>query len=175
MSQTRTSYVYRTPHGPLSVSAKGKAITAVVLGDIRRSAADEVDAQKAGRHAQRIVWEPTETTNRAATELLEYFSGKRRAFDLDLAPDGTEFQKAAWKAVAKIPYGQTRTPRDIACAIGRPSSYRMVGAAVKACPIAILIPTHRIVGANGRPLGVDADARLKTACLKLEQTQKQSL
>lgn len=152
-SKDRSYYTYRTPHGPLTIGVAGDAVCAVVLGE----------AKLAG------TCKPSELSNACATELLEYFAGKRTAFDLPLAPEGTDFQKRVWHAVEAIPYGQTRTNADIAAAVGSPESFRMVGSAVKKNPIVALIPAHRVVGANGKPSGSDKHAQLRAAFLELER------
>jgi methylated-DNA-[protein]-cysteine S-methyltransferase len=85
----------------------------------------------------------------ASVQLRSYFAGKRRAFDLPLAPRGTEFQRAVWDALRRIPYGETTTYTDIAQRIGRPAAVRAVGAANGANPIPIVIPCHRVIGASG--------------------------
>ena len=99
--------------------------------------------------------------NRCATELLEYFSGKRSVFDLKLFEQGTDFQKQVWRACGLIPYGQTSTPQDVARSIGKPGSYRAVGTAVKDNPIAILIPAHRVVLSSGYVSKRDDSAKLR--------------
>ena len=88
---------------------------------------------------------------------------------MPLAPAGTAFQKKVWAAVEKIPYGQTRTASQVAAAAGAPDSARSVGTALRACPIAVLVPAHRVVRANGYTRGEDKRARLGAACLALEQ------
>lgn len=150
-SKDRSYYTYRTPHGPLTIGVAGDAVCAVVLGKAKLAGACK----------------PSELSNACATELLEYFAGKRTAFDLPLAPEGTDFQKRVWHAVEAIPYGQTRTNADIAAAVGSPESFRMVGSAVKKNPIVALIPAHRVVGANGKPSGSDKHAQLRAAFLEL--------
>ncbi len=99
-----------------------------------------------GKHPQRTSSDhnPSSFTNRCANELLEYLSGKRRVFDLPLAMGGTPFEQAVWKAVEAIPYGQTCTCTDIALRIGQPGCHRQVGRAAAACPLAPVVPTHRI-------------------------------
>lgn len=146
-------YTYFTSYGPLSIAARGKCVTNVALEQREFPGA----------------FEPSETTNRCATQILQYLSGKRKGFDLQLAPEGTAFQKRVWASVEKIPYGQTRTASQVAKAIGAEGSARSVGAALSACPIAILIPIHRMVRADGYTRGEDKQARLGAACLLLEK------
>lgn len=146
-------YIYFTPFGPISIGARGRSVTAVELGK----------AQLEG------TFGPSEATNRCATQLLQYLGGKRKGFDIPLAPTGSPFQKKVWAAVGKIPYGQTRTASQIATAIGAPESARSVGSALGACPIAVLVPIHRVVRADGYTRGEDKQARLGAACLALER------
>ena len=149
----QTHYLYRTPYGPVAIGATRRAVTAVVLGE----------AELPGENR------PTDLTNRCATELMEYLAGKRRSFSTPVAPEGTDFQRRVWKALRAVPYGQTRTTAELAAAIGAPGSFRMVGAAVRANPVAVLVPCHRVVGANGRTPGAGRAARMREACLKLER------
>ena len=88
-----------------------------------------------------------------AAQLREYFDGKRRAFDVPLAPRGTPFQLAVWTQLRAIRYGDTRSYLDIAKALGKPAAVRAVGAANGANPIPILIPCHRVIGSNGALTG----------------------
>jgi methylated-DNA-[protein]-cysteine S-methyltransferase len=101
-------------------------------------------------------------------ELGEYFAGKRKSFDVKLAPEGTEFQKAAWKALTKIPFGQTRSYGEQAAAIGNPKAVRAIGAANGRNPIAIVVPCHRVIGANGTLTGYAGGLDKKEFLLKLE-------
>ncbi len=101
-------------------------------------------------------------------ELGEYFAGKRKSFDVKLAPEGTEFQRAAWKALTKIPFGQTRSYGEQAAAIGNPKAVRAIGAANGRNPIAIVVPCHRVIGANGTLMGYAGGLDKKEFLLKLE-------
>ncbi|MDR7664311.1 methylated-DNA--[protein]-cysteine S-methyltransferase [Methanosarcina sp. Z-7115] len=101
-------------------------------------------------------------------QLEAYFSGKLKSFDLKLAPEGTDFQKSVWKALCKIPCGETRTYKDIAVSIGKPKAYRAVGLANNRNPIAIIVPCHRVIGANGKLTGYASGLDVKAFLLKLE-------
>lgn len=90
---------------------------------------------------------------RAAAQLAEYFAGRRTAFDLALAPGGTSFQARVWRALARIPYGETRSYGALARSIGRPAASRAVGAANGRNPISIIIPCHRLIGSSGELTG----------------------
>lgn len=105
----------------------------------------------------------------AEEELNEYFAGTRHRFTLPLAPKGTAFQQAVWAQLLQIPYGETRTYGQLAAALGRPQAYRAVGGACHANPIGILIPCHRVVGANGGLTGYAGGLEVKRYLLELEQ------
>lgn len=145
-------FSYRTPHGSVTIRTVESGVAQIVFGE----------AELAG------VRQPSELANRAATELLEYLAGRRRAFDLPLAPEGTAFQRMVWDELRNTPYGCTRTSGDVARALGRPGSYRAVGGAARKNPLAILIPDHRL-SSGGRPLGAGEAARLRGALLALER------
>ncbi len=105
---------------------------------------------------------------RAAAQLAEYFAGRRRVFDLTLAPSGTPFQHAVWKAIATVPAGETISYTELARRAGHPGSFRAVGAATGRNPIAIVVPCHRIVGADGSLTGYAGGLARKRALLALE-------
>ncbi len=104
-----------------------------------------------------------------ARQLEAYFSGKLKSFDIKLAPEGTEFQKSVWNALCEIPYGETRTYKDIAVSIGNPKAYRAVGLANNRNPIAIIVPCHRVIGADGKLTGYASGLDVKEFLLKLEE------
>lgn len=108
--------------------------------------------------------------DKAEAQLHEYFAGTRQCFDLPLAPAGTPFQRAVWDALCDIPYGETRTYAQIAAAVGNPKACRAVGMANNRNPIAILIPCHRVIGADGRLTGYAGGLDVKKALLALETT-----
>ena len=89
----------------------------------------------------------------AEKQLAEYFAGSRREFDLPLAPQGTAFQRKVWDALTEIPYGETRSYGEIAARIGNPKACRAVGMANNRNPLSILIPCHRVIGADGSLTG----------------------
>lgn len=92
----------------------------------------------------------------AVRQLREYFAGERTRFDLALAPAGTPFQLAAWRALRDIPFGETRSYAQQAAAIGRASAVRAIGAANGRNPLPIVVPCHRVIGKNGRLVGFAA-------------------
>lgn len=108
-----------------------------------------------------------------ARQLDEYFAGDRREFDLPLDLRGTDFQRAAWLALAEVPYGETRSYAEQADAIGRPGAFRAVGAANGKNPVPIVLPCHRIIGADGSLTGFGGGLPLKQRLLGHEQSQQQ--
>jgi O-6-methylguanine DNA methyltransferase len=104
----------------------------------------------------------------ASTQLTEYFAGKRREFDLELAPYGTDFQLRVWDALRAIPFGAVRNYGDIAHAIGQPHASRAVGQANGRNPIPIVIPCHRVIAADGTIGGYSAGLKIKFKLLALE-------
>lgn len=105
---------------------------------------------------------------RAASQLGEYFAGRLRVFDLPLSPSGTPFQHAVWKAIATVPAGETISYTELARRAGHPGSFRAVGAATGRNPLAIVVPCHRIVGADGSLTGYAGGLARKRALLALE-------
>ena len=115
------------------------------------------------------ILEETELILQCKMQLDEYFRGERKTFDLPLAPKGTDFQKKVWNALQKIPYGETKTYGEIAAAVGNPKAARAVGMANNKNPIGIIIPCHRVVGANGKLVGYAGGMDKKEWLLQLER------
>ena len=126
MQRCTNYFVYAMPMGRLSIAADEAGICAIAFGDV---------AHDGPRR-------PSALTNKAATQLQEYFAGKRRFFDIPLSPHGTEFQLKVWKALETIPYGQTRTYAEIAEMVGSPKGFRAVGLANNKIPLPIVPPRH---------------------------------
>ncbi len=105
-------------------------------------------------------------------QILGYFEGRQRAFDLALNPGGTAFQQKVWKVLLGIPYGEVRTYKDIAIAVGNPKASRAVGMAASKNPIPLIIPCHRVIGSNGKLTGFSCGLALKKALLEGEQKGK---
>ena len=105
---------------------------------------------------------------RAGVEIGEYLAGTRKAFTIPLSPAGTAFQRDVWNAIAAIPYGETAAYRDLASRIGRPASVRAAGAATGRNPLSIIVPCHRVLGADGTLTGYAGGLERKRALLALE-------
>lgn len=110
----------------------------------------------------------------AQAQLNEYFSGKRTQFELQLDFDGTPFQKQVWNALLTIPYGETRSYRQLATQLGNPKACRAVGAANGKNPISIVVPCHRVVGSNGALTGFAGGVEVKMTLIKLEAGNRPS-
>ena len=108
----------------------------------------------------------------ARVQLGEYFAGTRREFDLDLAPVGDGFQLEVWALLARIPYGETRSYGDLALALGDRNLARAVGAANGQNPLSIVVPCHRVVGADGRLTGYAGGLERKQFLLALEESDE---
>lgn len=142
----------KTPLGWVQVEASDTAITAVRFIDTPADNRPENALSQAGK-AQLAAW----------------FKRERTDFDLPLSPKGTAFQQAAWKALQRIPYGETRYYAQQAELIGRPSAIRAVGAANGANPIAVVVPCHRVIGKNGSLTGYAGGLERKEWLLAFEQ------
>lgn len=145
--------IYSSEYGEFRIRTDGHAITALSWDPLR-----------SGDDAQ----ETTALTDRAFEQLLEYFRGQRCVFDLPLSAKGTAFQEAVWNALLEIPYGQTLSYGELAARIGRPRAARAVGGANNKNPIGILIPCHRVIGANGTLVGYAGGLELKRQLLSIE-------
>ena len=138
-----------TPIGLLTLQADEAAVTAIRFGaDGAQDASPLLDAAEA--------------------QLREYFAGTRRTFDLPLAPRGTDFQLGVWQALRAIPFGETWSYAQLATRIGNASAMRAVGAANGRNPIPIIVPCHRVIGADGSLTGFGGGLPAKMFLLRLE-------
>lgn len=112
---------------------------------------------------------------RCKKQLLDYFSGRRKNFDLLLAPKGTDFQEKVWRSLLKISYGKTGTYQGIASAIGKPRAFRAAASAIGANPLAVIVPCHRVIGTDGSMRGYAYGVPLKKKLLNLESPKTASL
>lgn len=145
--------VVQSPVGDLTLTEENGALTGLYFG--RRSLEGEEGL--------------TALLERASRQLEEYFAGKRKQFDLPLSLRGTEFQRQVWAALRDIPYGETRSYGQIAQAVGRPKAVRAVGMANHRNPISIIVPCHRVVGADGSLNGYGGGLENKKFLLALER------
>ena len=146
-------FYYETEIGKMRIEENGTAITYMDFGSN--------ESEAPGMETPLLA--------EAAKQLNEYLAGKRKNFDLPLAPEGTAFQKAVWNALQKIPYGETCSYGEVAKNIERPKASRAVGMANNRNPIMIFIPCHRVIGANGKLVGYAGGLDVKERLLKLEK------
>lgn len=116
-----------------------------------------------------IIEKDTILLNETEKQLNEYFNKKRKKFDIPLNPQGTEFMKKVWKSLLEIPYGETRTYKQIAEKVGNPKASRAVGMTNHRNPIPIIIPCHRVIGSNGKLVGYGLGMDMKSFLLELEK------
>lgn len=145
--------VYQTTLCPLAISADANAVTEIsfAVGERERPQREN------------------ELTALAARELKEYFRGERREFTVPLRPHGTPFQQAVWATLRDIPYGETASYKQIAERVGNAKATRAVGMANNRNPIVIMIPCHRVIGANGSLTGYGGGLDIKRSLLELEK------
>ena len=144
MSTKRHLIVDPTPIGPVTVIADGDTIVGVYM-EVYQHGEDP------SNYGERVDSDPV--LSEAARQLTEYFAGERTEFDLPLRPIGTDFQQRVWRALCDIPFGQTWSYGELAEHIGKPTASRAVGLANGRNPISIVIPCHRVIGANGSLTG----------------------
>ena len=145
---------YESTIGIIEIIADDKAITGV---NILRIAPVKMQTS-----SNRLIQE-------ACLQFDEYFSGKRRTFDLPLSTNGTPFQQKVWKQLQEIPYGQTISYSQLAKAVGNPKACRAVGSANGKNPIPIIIPCHRVIASNGGLGGFACGLDVKIRLLELEK------
>ncbi|WP_299144423.1 methylated-DNA--[protein]-cysteine S-methyltransferase [uncultured Dialister sp.] len=147
--------VYHSPFGDMELIYEEDAVTALKMAD--KEIAGEA---------------PEGLALKAFRQLDEYFQGKRKTFDIPLRTHGTVFQEKVWAALRAIPYGEVRSYKDVAEAIGHPKAYRAVGMANNANPVFIIVPCHRVIGADGSLTGYGGGLPMKKALLGLEKNHR---
>ena len=147
-----------SPVGPLLLAADDDGLRLIEINTPRHRMPRNAD----WREGDNAVLEATRL------QLDEYFAGTRRGFELPLAPRGTDFQRAVWWRLAEIPYGQTISYAQLATRVGKPSAMRAVGAANGRNPLPIVLPCHRVIGADGSLTGFGGGLPTKQFLLALE-------
>lgn len=153
--------VMDSPIGPLTLEGHDGALTAVHLGPPGEGVVTTgPEAGDSGLLAE------------AVAQLDAYFAGERASFDLPVRSEGTDFQRRVWSTLTEIPYGRTWSYGEVAARIGTPQASRAVGAACGRNPVAIVVPCHRVVGADGRLTGYGGGLARKRALLDLERAHR---
>jgi methylated-DNA-[protein]-cysteine S-methyltransferase len=156
-----------SPIGRLRLIARGDELVGIWFEHGR-------DARKSRiENASDLVPGESSVLDCAKTQLEEYFRGERHDFDLPLAPHGTEFQRRVWQRLRDIEYGTTTTYGALAQELGNANASRAVGLANGSNPIPIVIPCHRVIGANGALTGFGGGLPIKSALLELERARRQ--
>lgn len=153
-----THTTYESPVGPLLLAADDDGLRLVEFHVSRHRMARDAGWHE-GEHP---------VLQHARVQLDEYFAGRRQAFDLPLAPRGTAFQRAVWQMLASIPYGSTISYAQLASRVERPAAMRAVGAANGRNPLPIVLPCHRVIGADGSLTGFGGGLPTKQFLLELE-------
>ncbi|MDR0463261.1 MAG: methylated-DNA--[protein]-cysteine S-methyltransferase [Pseudomonadales bacterium] len=155
----RIAQIISSPIGELLIAAEGDYLVELRLPKLFKK--------------ENYILGNSSMLERTAKQLEEYFVGKRKDFDIPLKLYGTDFQKQTWEALISVPYGKTASYKDIAIQIGSPKACRAVGGANNKNPIAIIVPCHRIVGANSKLVGYAGGLDIKTMLLDLEKSNSQ--
>lgn len=150
--------IYKSPYGYFRIEYNENAVILLEKVDVSD---DNLDMGVSSELSEKVIM-----------QLNEYFEGKRKEFDFPYEVQGTEFQKKVWNALCDIPYGETRTYKEIATAVGNPKASRAVGMANNKNPIAIAVPCHRVIGANGKLVGYAGGLPMKEKLLEIEKYHK---
>ena len=156
----------QTPAGALLLGGCGEELCLCEWAESPH--ADATVARVARRLGAQVVFAPSRVCGIAAEQLAEYFAGTRKSFDLPLLMAGTDFQKAVWTELLHIPYGTTITYGQEAQRLGRPAATRAVASPNGANPLCVIVPCHRVVGADGTLTGYSAGLSFKRYLLDLE-------
>lgn len=159
----KRAFYYETKLGRIVIAEDGTGITD--LGLVEDS--DETDSITVS-----IVIEETDLIKEAARQLHEYFDGDRIEFTVQLSPKGSCFRQKVWDALRKIPYGETRSYKQIAREVGNEKACRAVGLACHRNPILCMIPCHRVIGSDGRLTGFACGLSAKEMLLSIENNRK---
>lgn len=168
MKHSRIFQDMDSPIGRLRLIAAGEELVGIWF-EHGRDAQRHADSA----NAEALLPGTSPVLERTRQQLEEYFRGERREFDLPLAPEGTEFQRRVWQRLLKIEYGATTTYGALAKSLGNPNASRAVGLANGSNPIPIVIPCHRVIGANGALTGFGGGLPIKSALLELERDDRQ--
>lgn len=149
-----------SPIGILSLYANDIALVGLFFPN--------ADRTRLGRDFQQAREEENEMLVRASEELQDYFAGRLKTFTVPVTASGTDFQEDVWRSLQDIPYGELRSYGDVARSIGRPKAVRAVGGAIGSNPVAIIIPCHRVIGANDTLTGFGGGLDTKETLLNIE-------
>ena len=132
----------------------------------------EINWENKHRAVAEVAQEDGELLALAAAEVTHFLKSEKRQLTVPIKPRGTAFQTSVWRELRKIPWGETRTYRDIACNLEKPSASRAVGAAIGRNPLPLIIPCHRVIGSNGSLTGFAGGLAIKRQLLLIESRQR---
>lgn len=166
----RKGFFYQTKLGKMFIAEDDQGISEVTLcRDIIPGAEDSMGKDIGLLKSKEYLLEETLLIRETAAQLEQYFDGKRKDFSVKLNPKGTDFQKKVWEALQAIPYGETRSYRQIAEAVGNSKASRAVGMANHHNPIMCIVPCHRVIGASGNLVGYAGGLDIKAQLLSMEK------
>lgn len=158
----------QTPIGSIIIEENGAAITALYLDKDE----DKDEKTTSPQSSSCPQCPQTPLLQEAQKQLNEYFAGTRKKIELPIHLQGTKFQQKVWKALQQIPYGETRSYGEIAASIGNPKASRAIGGANNKNPIMIIVPCHRVIGADGSLVGFGGGLPAKKYLLDLEKSPR---
>ncbi|WP_353948221.1 methylated-DNA--[protein]-cysteine S-methyltransferase [Sporolactobacillus sp. Y61] len=159
-----------TPVGALTLVMYGDSLCRIAFGNLNETRQDLISRARRMNLPEDVKVDD-EACAPAVRQIREYFAGTRRGFNLKLMLKGTDFQKKVWAALARIPYGQTRSYKEIAESAGRPKAVRAVGGANNRNPLPIVIPCHRVIGSDGSLVGYGGGLDCKRKLLQFEEKE----
>lgn len=152
------STMYEAPFGPLFIVTGTESVREISFAHMKTCRFPPLPLKKTKDYSHEVV-----------TQLKEYFAGRRQVFELNLEPCGTPFQLSVWSALLKIPYAKTCSYMDIALEIGNYKSVRAVGQALKANPLPLVVPCHRVIGKSGHLTGFNGGLHIKSWLIEFEK------
>jgi len=152
-------YYYETILGKMRIAEENEVIVEIVLDKLNYPLKDDYEVKE------------TPLIKQVMKEINEYFNGERKQFDFPFRLNGTEFQNKVWNSLCDIPYGETKTYKQIAEAIGSPKASRAVGLANNKNRLIIVVPCHRVIGSNGKMVGYAGGIDLKEKLLNIEEIE----
>jgi len=152
-------YYVNSPVGKLGIIEENQKITGLFFKGVKKAPKTTAD----------FTMGETPLIKKTAAQLEEYFDGKRKVFDIPLFLKGTAFQQAVWKALLRIPYGETKSYKEVATMAGNAAACRAAGMANNRNPVAIIVPCHRVIGADGSLTGYGGGLDKKQYLLDLEK------
>lgn len=161
-----------SPIGSITIARTNKGICSITFGESTKTLMSLRLWSQRWLQQDELLRGEDPLLDSVKEELQQYFEGKRTEFSVPLDLHGTPFQKIVWQQLLKIPYGETRSYKEIAMAIDTPKAVRAIGGANHNNPISIIVPCHRVIGSNGALVGYGGGLTIKEQLLELEQQNR---